>query len=158
MTKLTKAQSDLLGEAAKAEDGAVEAAETAAATAKALIRRGLMISVPKAAGPSRLTITEAGRTTIGEPAVPEGPKARGRKAPGAVTPAAPPKGKIGTIIELLRRTEGASVEAMMQATGWQAHSVRGAISGAIKKDRKLAVTSEKTDAGRIYRIVEGAGA
>ena len=41
----------------------------------------------------------------------------------------------------------------MAATGWQAHSVRGAISGSIKKALGLEVLSEKTDAGRVYRIV-----
>ena len=40
----------------------------------------------------------------------------------------------------------------MSATGWQAHSVRGAISGAIKKRLGLKVTSEKSDGVRTYRI------
>lgn len=40
----------------------------------------------------------------------------------------------------------------MAATGWQAHLVRGAMSGAIKKGLGLAITSDKTEAGRIYRI------
>jgi hypothetical protein len=63
-----------------------------------------------------------------------------------------PKGKIGALISLLERPSGATIDAMMDATGWQKHSVRGAIAGAIKKDRGLAVTSEKTADGRIYRI------
>jgi hypothetical protein len=63
-----------------------------------------------------------------------------------------PKGKIGALIDLLRQPTGATVEAMMAATGWQAHSVRGALSGAIKKKLGLVVSSEKTDGGRIYRI------
>jgi hypothetical protein len=41
---------------------------------------------------------------------------------------------------------------MMAATGWQAHSVRGAISGSIKKALGLAVVSEKIDGARTYRI------
>jgi hypothetical protein len=45
---------------------------------------------------------------------------------------------------------------MMQATGWQAHSVRGALSGALKKKLALAVISTKTEAGRVYRIVDEA--
>ena len=44
----------------------------------------------------------------------------------------------------------------MAETGWQAHSVRGALSGNLKKQLKLDVRSEKTDAGRVYRIVEEA--
>jgi Protein of unknown function (DUF3489) len=63
-----------------------------------------------------------------------------------------PKGKVGALIALLRQPTGATVEAMMEATGWQAHSVRGAMSGAIKKNLGLEVTSDKTDAGRVYRI------
>ena len=77
------------------------------------------------------------------------------------TPPAPaasthPKGKLGLLAALLRRPGGASLEAMTAATGWQAHSVRGAMSGALKKKLKLAITSEKTDAGRVWRIVEPA--
>ena len=44
-----------------------------------------------------------------------------------------PKGKIATVLALLRRPEGADIDELMAATGWQAHSVRGALSGAIKK-------------------------
>jgi hypothetical protein len=65
-------------------------------------------------------------------------------------------GKLGAVIALLRRDQGASLDDLMQATGWQAHSVRGAIAGAIKVKRGLTVLSEKTDAGRVYRIVEPA--
>ncbi len=74
--------------------------------------------------------------------------------PGTTTP----KGKLGALVALLLRPEGASLEAMQAATGWQAHSVRGVIAGSIKKKLGFAVTSEKSDAGRLYRIVKGAGA
>ena len=80
-------------------------------------------------------------------------------APAPVQPApAMPKGKIGALIGLLRRTEGASIADMMAATGWQAHSVRGAMSGSIKKALGLNVVSAKTDDRRVYRIIDGAGA
>lgn len=148
MTKLSEAQEDLLGQAAKAHDGAIDAGSIAKPTIAALIRHGMMISIPQAEGGSRFLITEAGRAAIGAPVV--------ATTPPPAKPEA--KGKIGAVIELLRRPEGASIEAMMKATGWQAHSVRGAMSGSIKKERGLAVTSERTDAGRIYRITEGAGA
>jgi hypothetical protein len=69
-----------------------------------------------------------------------------------------PKGKIGALVGLLRRPSGATVETMMQATGWQAHSVRGAMSGAIKKNLGLAIASDKTEDGRVYRIVSEAAA
>jgi hypothetical protein len=69
-----------------------------------------------------------------------------------------PKGKLGAVIGLLRRPDGAQITELMATTGWQAHSVRGAISGAIKKKLGLIVTSDKTEAGRVYRIAPGAPA
>lgn len=66
--------------------------------------------------------------------------------------------KIDQVIALLRRKEGATLEAMMAATGWQAHTVRGAMSGALKKKAGLTINSDKADGVRIYRIAEGATA
>jgi hypothetical protein len=43
---------------------------------------------------------------------------------------------------------------MVEATGWQAHTVRGALAGALKKRLGLAVTSEKVDGARVYRIAD----
>jgi hypothetical protein len=45
----------------------------------------------------------------------------------------------------------ASIDEIMTATGWQSHSVRGALAGAIKKKLGLTITAEKTDTGRVYR-------
>ena len=64
----------------------------------------------------------------------------------------------GVLVTLLRDEAGATVEAMSAATGWQAHSVRGAIAGALKKRLGFTVTSEKTgrdastDSGRGRRV------
>ena len=63
-----------------------------------------------------------------------------------------PKGKIPVLIALLEHPGGTTITEMMAATGWQAHSVRGAIAGAIKKSRGLSVISEQAETGRIYRI------
>lgn len=61
--------------------------------------------------------------------------------------------KLGILITALRRKKGATIADLMEATGWQAHSVRGAISGALKKKLKLGVVSEAVDGrGRVYRI------
>lgn len=69
-----------------------------------------------------------------------------------------PGTKLAIILDLLRQAEGASVEELMAATGWQAHSVRGAISGAIKRKLGMAVETFPAEGrGRIYRI-SGAGA
>ena len=63
--------------------------------------------------------------------------------------------KIDILVDLLSRPEGADLAALIAATGWQAHSVRGAMSGTLKARRGLVIASEKKPAGRIYRIVQG---
>jgi len=63
--------------------------------------------------------------------------------------------KLSKIIAALQSPKGATIPALMQLTGWQAHSVRGAISGALKKHRGLTITSEKSGAERVYRIQSG---
>jgi hypothetical protein len=77
-----------------------------------------------------------------------------------VAQAAPPQrgGKVGLLVDLMRRPEGAEIEEMMAATGWQAHSVRGAISGSVKKALGLTVTSVKEVDVRVYRIAPEVGA
>ena len=70
-------------------------------------------------------------------------KARATKAPGAeqLTPGV--RTKQGLMIELLRRPEGATVEQIAAATGWQHHTIRGAISGALKKKLGLTVLTTR---------------
>ena len=61
--------------------------------------------------------------------------------------------KLALLVDLLRRKGGATIAEVMTATGWQPHSVRGAISGALKKKLGLAVASDKVEGrGRVYRI------
>lgn len=126
-----------------------------------------------------LVITSAGLQAIGvtpddkagnrTPAAEPAPKkkarrrtARSKAAPKPVT-GSPPLARAGTkqalLIDLLRAEGGATIDEFVAATGWQAHSVRGAISGALKKKLGLAVTSEPVEGrGRVYRIVEQQGA
>ncbi len=61
--------------------------------------------------------------------------------------------KLDTLEKLLRRRQGASIAEMTRATGWQAHSVRGALAGALKK-RGLAITSSKEKDVRRYSVGE----
>ena len=95
----------------------------------------------------------AGRPNRRQPAPPKAKKATtGRNGANA-----PRKARTGTkqalVVEMLRRSEGATVDQIMEATGWQRHTVRGAFAGAIKKKLGLAVTSEKVaDRGRVYRV------
>ena len=66
-----------------------------------------------------------------------------------------PVTKSENIIQLLKRPSGATIAELQKATGWQAHSVRGFLSGTLKKQMRLNVISEKVDDGeRRYRIVE----
>jgi hypothetical protein len=61
--------------------------------------------------------------------------------------------KQALLISLLRRPEGVTMPEIVAATGWQAHSARGAMSGALGKKLGLVVVSAKEDArGRVYRI------
>ena len=68
-------------------------------------------------------------------------------------PASGRQSKQQTCLDLLGRREGATIEDLEEATGWQKHSVRGFLAGAVKKKLGLTLVSEKPDAGpRRYRI------
>lgn len=61
--------------------------------------------------------------------------------------------KQATLIAMLRAPEGATIQQIVDATGWQPHTVRGAMAGALKKKLGLIVTSEKVEGrGRVYRL------
>ena len=108
-------------------------------------------------GPKRPNTVEAQRrqksnqksTTATKRQAPKTHIARSRghpKAAGAQT-------KQQICLDLLKRSEGATMEALQAATGWQQHSVRGFLSGAVKKKLGLALLSDKPNAGpRRYRI------
>ncbi|MGD0275139.1 MAG: DUF3489 domain-containing protein [Syntrophales bacterium] len=60
--------------------------------------------------------------------------------------------KQAMLIKLLKRPSGATIDEMAKVTCWQKHSVRGVISGVLKKRLGLSITSEKEERGRVYRI------
>jgi hypothetical protein len=61
--------------------------------------------------------------------------------------------KQAQVIAMLRRPEGATIRQIMEATGWQSHTVRGTLAGALKKKLGLTIVSEKVPGGeRVYRI------
>ncbi len=86
----------------------------------------------------------------------------GKAAPAKTRPASLTKGKtdaapratskLAQVTAMLRAPKGASVAELSAATGWQHHSVRGAISGTLKKKLGLDVTSQRVDGVRRYRI------
>jgi Protein of unknown function (DUF3489) len=59
---------------------------------------------------------------------------------------------------MLRRPEGATVDEVASATGWQRHTVRGVFSGTLKKKLGLTLASAKEERGRVYHIAEPARA
>ena len=117
-----------------------------------------------------LTLKTADRRKPG--AEPKSPRASRRRSasasyeiapPDVVTPLEPatdaagsnkaPTGKLAILVAALSNEAGATIAELVAATGWQAHSVRGAISGSLKKKHGLIVASEKTDGVRRYCIV-----
>lgn len=104
-----------------------------------------------------LVVTDAGLLAIGiEPVVVKAVVAIRKHAAETPAPKVPvirEGTKQATLIAMLRAPEGATIEEIMAATGWLAHTARGALSGALKKKLGLEVTSERDDArGRVYRL------
>jgi hypothetical protein len=115
---------------------------------------------------TKLIATEAGLETIGiEPVVASAvanvrkarPKPERVQMPCDTDTTKPVAIRAGTkqaqIIAMLQRREGASIAEMVEATGWLAHTVRGSISGALKRKLGLPITAEKVDGrGTVYKL------
>ena len=100
---------------------------------------------------------EPAKATKGAPKQARSGKATQRTTPSNAAPsrAAPsdaaPISKLDTIIALLQRDDGATIAELVEVTGWQAHSVRGALAGSLKK-KGYAVASSKHDGIRRYSL------
>jgi hypothetical protein len=66
-----------------------------------------------------------------------------------------PDTKHNRIVAMLRAPAGATIAAIVTATDWQPHSVRGFLAGVVRKKLGLNLVSEPTDKGRVYRIKDG---
>jgi hypothetical protein len=107
----------------------------------------------------KTTTTASGRRKATKQSTPVRTKRVVRKPAAANTQAAtaeqglPKVTKKDTVLGLLQRDEGASLQELMTATGWQAHSVRGFVSGTLRKKLGLAVSAGKNQAGQhVYRV------
>jgi len=147
MTKLTAPQLTLLQSLADAP----QPAPAGGAVAK-LIK--LKLAALTEDDPPQVAITEMGRDALAL-LTPKSVTPPNQEPPSPV-PTPVPTTKLESLVALLRREEGASLPVMMSHTGWQAHSVRGALAGSLKKARGLNVVSQKHDGLRIYRIVDPA--
>jgi len=93
-----------------------------------------------------LVITDAGHQVIGvEAEMPQTESAQAKPKPRAGT-------KQAMLIEMLEAPDGATIAEIAKATNWLPHTIRGAISGALKKRLGMTITSEKVEGrGRIYK-------
>lgn len=146
-----------------------------------LVKQGLISEQPAKAGEPHwredkdqklaLVITKKGMKAVGaEPDTAESPEANAPKPTTQKKPAAKAKTskesqpdagaakgtKQALLVDLLKRKTGATIDEVIKATGWQAHSVRGAISRTLKKKLGLTVESKLVEGrGRVYQIAGG---
>ena len=167
--QLSDAQAVILSTACAREDGAVFPVTASLKggavgnVCKSLLKLGLIEEIPAAdlntvyrhdeeRGPITLRATPLAYSTLGITDEQD-------ETPPTETPTDPIQRRKGTkqetLIEMLRAEGGATIDEIVAATGWQPHTVRGAMSGALKKKLGLTITSEKVDGrGRCYRIAE----
>ena len=158
LPKLSPAQSLLLRTAARRDDGHVIPPETLrgggrAKVLTALLQRGW---IEPADGGHLLT--DAGYAAIGQqrPAPPDDVQPMDTIGDLQLLEGVPvrPGTKLAALVIALRRPQGATSLQLMLATGWQPHTVRGAISGMLRKKLGLNVVRAHNDTGeRVYRVI-----
>ena len=99
-----------------------------------------------------MTIKKSGLTS--RPTKNSAPGTRSKQPAKKLAPA--PMSKSETIQSFLARPQGATISELSGATGWQAHSLRGYLSGTLKKKLGLTLDSSKGEGGRRYRLTEAA--
>jgi hypothetical protein len=83
------------------------------------------------------------------------PVSRRQPAPASSRSVTRANTKHARIIAMLQMPTGTTIAAIMTATDWQQHSVRGFLAGVVRKKLGLNLVSEQTDKGRVYRIKDG---
>ncbi len=122
---------------------------------ESMLKNGFITEDPDAEGVVYV-ISDAGFAAIGkrkpkDDAAPAGKETKVEKP--AAEPTEKKVSKQQMLIDMLKRPEGATLKQMMDATGWQKHSLHGAMAGGLKKKLGYNITSTKEDGGeRVYRI------
>lgn len=160
--KLSDTQTTILKAAAKRPDGNIEPLPaTLKGGARQKVIEGLTNRKLAVWQTDAWVLTDAGYAAVGrtrpQPAAEANPDAQDAPSAPTVAKDAKPRrtregSKQATILELLARPEGTTLAEIMEATGWQAHSVRGTLS-IIGKTQPI--TSEKSGNTRTYRLTDG---
>lgn len=155
-TKLSATQQSLIKVAAGCDDRAIRWPVNLRGGARTKIITALVEAGLAKNQSGTLVVTEAGMHAVGiEPKpVPAAKPKRARRAKGEGAPRKTrTDSKQARLIAMLKREKGATIDEIVKAFAWQAHTVRGVIAGALKKKLGLKVTSEKDESrGRVYKI------
>ena len=107
-----------------------------------MVRRGIR--------PAELTASRHGRTS----AKPRSGRSQAKPAKPIAHHNTRARSKQAAVLALLSRPSGATIAAIMRATGWQAHTVRGFLAGVVRKKLGLTLHSEKSDGERVYQVID----
>lgn len=152
LQKLTPTQSTIIRSAARHPEGRIAVPATLQGGARAnalkgLLMRGWIVE----AGDGHL-LTDAGYATIGQQRPTPPPIMDDTPARDSVQPCRPGT-KLVKVVAALQNPDGATIFQLMCCTGWQAHTIRGVLSGMVRKKLGLNVVSSKVAGGeRVYRI------